>query len=311
MTPERIVFSSTLSAEAEAYLKEKFPAPHELRVRTANGVTDDDLAWATGLCANNVPAEKIQAQNNISWLHAPAVGIDPFLSLRDIRPDLRITRHGPFNAGAVAEHGLGLLMALRREIPTMVEAKTQGVWARDPIFKRQPPLVAGSQIHVLGYGAVAQAVITLLAAVGADITVYRREAEGSDPQVKQFRALRDLAQHIGDADTVVGILPGHPEIKHLLNVEVIHAMKSSAVLVNLGRSSILDHEALIAALTFGRIAGAALDVFDQEPLPPESPLWSAPNLIISPHVGGQFRGNLQSGIDIFLAEFQKWLTTRA
>ncbi|MCB1103731.1 MAG: hypothetical protein H7A44_08280 [Opitutaceae bacterium] len=310
MTPERIVFSSTLSPEAESYLREQFPSSHELRVRTARGVTDDDLAWATGICVNNIPADKIRAQDNIGWLHVPAVGIDPFLSLRETRPDLHITRHGPFNARAVAEHGLGLLLALRREIPAMVEAKPRRIWARDPIFKRHPPLVAGSQIHVLGFGPVAQTVITLLAAVGAEITVYRRSAEGNHPGVKHFRALHDLATHIGGADALISVLPGHPEIKHRINATVLDSMQPSSVLVNLGRSDVLDHEALVAALTADRLAGAALDVFDQEPLPPESPLWSAPNLIISPHVGGQFRGNLHRGIDIFLGEFEQWLAQR-
>ncbi len=310
MPPERIVFSSTLSPEAKAYLKEKFPAPHELRVRTAHGVTDEDLMWATGICANNVPAEKIQRQDSIGWLHVPAVGIDPFLSLQEARPDLHISKHGPFNAGAVAEHALGLFMALRREIPTMVEAKTQSMWARDPIFKRQPPLVAGSQLHILGFGAVAQAVITIFAAIRANITVYRRKAKGHDPRVKQFRALRDLDKHIGEADAVVSVLPGHPDIKHLLNVEVLTKMKPAAIVLNLGRSTVLDHDALISSLASGRIAGAALDVFDEEPLPSDSPLWDTPKLIISPHVGGQFRGNLQRGIDLFLAEFEQWLVTR-
>lgn len=308
--PERVVVGLSLSPAAKQYLESRFPAGHELRIRSAQGVTDDDLAWATALCCFYVDAERIRVHPNVRWLHVPAVGIDRFIGLQTTRPDLRLTRHGPFNAPAVAEHGVALLFALRRGVPQMVLGKERREWARDAIVRLEPMLVSGGEAHVLGYGPVARTLIATLAALGMRVTAYRREASGQDPHVARFCALRDLAREIGGADAVFGMLPAVPETRALLNREVFAAMKSSALVINLGRSNLIDHAHLIEALVAGRIAGAALDVFDEEPLPANSPLWDAPSLIISPHVGGQFRGNFERGIDVFLAELEAYLKSQ-
>jgi len=305
--PERIVFAALLPPDAEEYLQTRFPAPHELRIRPRDGVTDDDLAWATGLCSYTVPAARIAARPNLRWLHVPGAGIDPFVDLPALRPDLRLTRHGPFNAAAVAEHGLALLLALRRGVPEMVTGKAQGRWVREAIFQAQPSLVRGTEAQVLGFGPVARALAALLAAIGARVTVFRREAAGADPAVARFCPLRDLRREIGRADAVFGVLPAVPATRHLVDAGLLAAMKSTAVVVNLGRSALVDHAALVHALQSGALAGAALDVFDEEPLPTTSPLWSAPNLIISPHVAGQFRGASRRGVEIFLGEFEAFV----
>jgi len=299
---ERIVFAATLTPGASARLTTCLPSEHKLRIRPAHDVTDEDLAWATVLCSASVPAARIRPFRNLAWLHITAASVADFLELRQSRPELRLTLTGPINAQAVAEHGLALLYALRRGLRPIIEGQAQKIWARDAVRQLQPALVRGSEAHVIGYGTVARAVIGLLAAVGMRVTVYRRTPCKADSAVAQFLPLQDLTRHVGQAGALFGILPAVPEVRNLIDRAVLAAMNRDAVLVNLGRSNLVDHAALSAALHARGIAGAALDVFDQEPLPAESPLWTTPNLLISPHVAGQFRGNAEMMVDGFLSE---------
>lgn len=305
--PERVVVGLSLTEDAVAYLRALFPAGHELRVRSARAVTGEDLAWATVLCCFNVEPARIEENRNIRWLHVPAAGLDRFASLQESRPDLRLTCNGPFNAAAVAEHAVALMFALRRGVPRMVEGQLRRAWVRDAIMAMEPVLVRGGEAHVLGYGPVARALIDLLAALGLRVVVYRREATGSDPAVTRFHAFGDLARAIGTGDVVFGVLPAHVDTRHLLHAGVFAAMQPGAIVINVGRGQLIDHDALVEALVERRIGGAALDVFEEEPLPETSPLWTAPNLLISPHVGGQFRGNFRRMIDVFLEQFDAYL----
>lgn len=300
--PERIVYGTTLTPDDADALRAGLPAGHELRLRGPLAVTDDDLAWATVLCCNQVPPEKIARSPRLRWLHVPAASLNAFASLRGTRPDLRLSATGPINARAVAEHGVALLLALRRGLPQIVEARARAHWLRPAIAARPPGLVAGSEAHVLGYGPVARALVAALAALGARVTVFRREAGGADSQVARFCALRELAREVGSADAVFGILPELPATSRLVDSTILAAMKPGAVVINLGRGNLIDHAALVDALRTGKLAGAALDVFETEPLPADSPLWAAPNLIVSPHVAGLFPGNTRAGVEVFLRE---------
>lgn len=307
--PERIVYGTTVTPEAARLLEDGLPG-QALRIRGPYAVTDDDLAWATVLCCNQVPPERIRPHRDLRWLHVPAASLHAFLPLQSTRPDLRLTVTGPINARAVAEHGIALLLALLRGLPAMIDAKHDARWVREPLLALQPLLVAGSDAHVLGYGPVAQSLIALLSALGARVTVYRREAGGAAPHVDRFCALADLPDEVSAADALFGVLPDLPATRRLVDARVLSRMKRGAVLLNLGRGNLVDHAALVDALTSGQLGGAALDVFDLEPLPSDSPLWSAPRLIISPHVAGQFRGNLRAGVEIFLREFRAYRSER-
>lgn len=301
--PERIVYGTTLTADDAARLRAGLPAGAELRLRGPLEVGAEDLGWATVLCCNHVPAEKIARCAQLRWLHVPAASLNAFRALQALRPDLHLTATGPINARAVAEHGLALWLALRRGLPQIIAARAGAHWLRPAIAARPPGLIAGSEAHVLGYGPVARALVAVLAALGARVTVFRREADGAEPPVARIGALRELAREIGEADAVFGVLPEVPATRHLLDRAVLAALKPGAVVINLGRGNLLDHAALVDALRAGAIAGAALDVFETEPLPPDSPLWSAPNLIVSPHVAGLFPGNTRAGVEAFLREF--------
>lgn len=230
----------------------------------------------------------------------PASGIEPYECLANLRPDLRVTHAPGLNAEAVAEHGLALLFALERRLAELYVAQQRRGWVRDVYMRAAPRLTGNMEAHVLGYGPLAKAMIAKLAVLGASVTAYRREATGDDPHVGRFRALRDLANEVASADVVIGLLPERPQTIQLIDADVLDAMRKGALLINLGRGTLLDEQALVRRLHDGHIAGAALDVFITEPLPADSVLWTLPNVIITPHIGGQFHGNRRAQIRQFL-----------
>lgn len=167
-------------------------------------------------------------------------------------------------------------------------------------MRAAPRLIGNMEAHVLGYGPLAKALISKLVVLGARVTAYRREATGSDPHVRRYRALRSLANEFASAEVAIGLLPERPQTIQLIDADVLDAMQKGAVLINLGRGTLLDEQALVRRLHDGHIGDAALDVYSTEPLPADSALWSLPNVIVTPHIGGQFHGNRRAQIRQFL-----------
>jgi phosphoglycerate dehydrogenase-like enzyme len=145
--------------------------------------------------------------------------------------------------------------------------------------------VAGRSVAIVGYGEIGRECAMLAKAVGANILATRRRPEllADDPIVDRAFSLPQLHEMLQQADYVVAAAPNTPETFHMLSDAEFEAMKSSAIIINVGRGSVIDEQALIRALQNKEIAGAALDVFEQEPLPADSPLWDMQNVLISPH----------------------------
>ena len=190
----------------------------------------------------------------------------------------------------VAEHALALLLALVRHLPEARRAQSEHRWAGEfndvQEFDGQGPITSliGTNVVIWGFGSIAAHLAPILAALGARV---RGIARSSGPR-SGFDVVADseLLSVLPGADVLVMILPSTPETAGALGRQEIEALPDHALLVNVGRGSTVDEEALMAALTQGRLAGAGLDVTAVEPLPAESPLWDAPNTIITPHVAG-------------------------
>jgi phosphoglycerate dehydrogenase-like enzyme len=175
---------------------------------------------------------------------------------------------------STAEMTLTLILASLRGIPEFVRAQDAGQWRSE----RRASL-ADKRVLIVGYGQIGAAIEARVSPFEAEVV---RVARRSRPGV---HAVDELPTLLPDADVVVLIVPGTGETRHLVDAEFLGRMKAGALLVNMARGSVVDHDALAAALHDGRVH-AALDVTDPEPLPDGHPLWSAPNLLVSPHVGG-------------------------
>jgi len=172
------------------------------------------------------------------------------------------------------------MLALNRDLPGLLEAQAESRWARRP-----QRLLTGKTVLIVGIGLISTAVAALCTAFGMQVqgVSSRTEPVADFAAIHPYAALPDAA---AQADFVVVLAPYTPATHHLISAAVIARMQPTAYLINLARGGVVDDQALIAALRGRRIAGAALDVFAVEPLPPDSPFWSLPNTIVTPHIGG-------------------------
>jgi phosphoglycerate dehydrogenase-like enzyme len=190
---------------------------------------------------------------------------------------------GAAYAAAVATHAIALLLALQRYIPTALANKTRHAW--DRAFTPQLTMPAASTVIVIGLGPIGREIARLLRAFGARVIGVTRRGlpDSAADEVVPASALRDVLPR---ADAIVIAAPYDETTRHLIGAGELAVCKKSAALVNVARGGIVEPRALEAALRSATIAGAGLDVTDPEPLPPNEPLWDAPNLIITPHCAG-------------------------
>jgi phosphoglycerate dehydrogenase-like enzyme len=159
---------------------------------------------------------------------------------------------------------------------------------------------------LVGVGPIARRTAQIARALGMSVRGIGRTARGGDPDFGDIAAPDLLRASFADADYVVMVLPSTPQTAGMVDAAAIGALKPTARLINVGRGSTLDHDALCTALRAGRLAGAALDVMTPEPLPADSPLWDVPNLIISPHMSGDHTGWQQDIVDLFTRNLDRY-----
>ena len=202
------------------------------------------------------------------WVQLPWAGVENWLDKLD---DRRVWTSATLAFGKpVAEHALVLMLAGARRLADCARSRT---WTQPPVRPLE-----GSTVAIVGTGAIGGALIDLLQPLGVDVVaVTRRGRNGTVP-------IERLPEVLPRADFVVIAAPATPATRHLIGAAELAAMREDAWLVNVSRGTLVDTDALVAALEAGSLAGAALDVTDPEPLPDEHPLWGAPNALITPHV---------------------------
>jgi phosphoglycerate dehydrogenase-like enzyme len=303
---ERILVSAYLPPAEVEYLRAQI-SQAEVRFIPQHEVTAQDLSWAQVVFGNIDPVDLLVSYTNIKWLHSPNVGMDMYASLGTKPPDLQISNTTGIVDHAVSEHALALLLALTRLIPLIAQGQSRREWICEAYSTSfAATTIAEKQVHVLGYGQIARCLIAKLAGLSMQVTVYRRKGIGSDPSVARFLSFRELSSHAHEADVLISVLPDRPEVRGLISATVLGHMKSTAFLVNVGRGSVLNEPALVEALKRKAIAGAALDVFAEEPIPDSSSLWDLPNVLISPHVAGRFDREMHRHAAAFLSRLEEW-----
>ncbi|MEY2930966.1 MAG: hypothetical protein RL033_1715 [Pseudomonadota bacterium] len=208
----------------------------------------------------------------------PSAGQDP------LPPDPagQVQRHfGSFQGHIMAESLLAMITFMNRRLGAALHAQAERRWERAPFSSTRR--LRGQVVLLLGYGAIGQHCGRLLSALGMMVHALRRDVARPSPWAERVFAPEQRLTALALADHVVCVLPGDTGTDHLLDATALSNMKASACVYNLGRGNAIDAEALNDALTAGRIAGAFLDVVSEEPLPGSSPLWSAPNVYLTPH----------------------------
>ncbi|MCL7452590.1 MAG: D-2-hydroxyacid dehydrogenase [Anaerolineae bacterium] len=247
----------------------------------------------------HVPDAILDLAPGLAWVQLHSAGADHVLDSPLMASEVALTTSSGIHATPIAEYVWASLLAHRWRVPHWTRCQREGEWpsGRWDLYAR--PELRGSTLGILGYGSIGREVGRLARAFGMRVLALRRSAgradqgyapaDTGDPEgilPEQFYAPDALHDMLGACDYVVIALPLTPDTEHLIGEAELQAMKSSAYLVNIARGGIVDEAALVKALREGWIAGAGLDVFEEEPLPADSPLWGLEDVLMSPHVAG-------------------------
>lgn len=259
------------------------------RAAALAAIDDADALVATVVGWGADFAAAIARAPRLVWMQALNTGIDN-VEKRGIPAHLAISNVGPVNSTIVAEHALTLLLAMLRRTPKLAAAQARRDWAFDAV-RPELSTLRGKHVAILGFSHIGRGIAGLCAACGARVTAIARTAR-VDPSGTVVEAVTALREVLATADALVVAAPLTAETRGLVNAEALAALKRGALVVNVSRGGVVATRDLLAALDSGQVGGAALDVTDPEPLPPDHPLWTKPNVIITPHVAGIGGGEL-------------------
>jgi phosphoglycerate dehydrogenase-like enzyme len=230
-------------------------------------------------------AEQLTHAKKLKWIHSTAAGVAQLMypELRD--SGIVVTNPSGVFSPPMAEHTMGLLLALARNFPDSTRHQDRSHWGQQDIWDKPQHLteLSGRVLLIVGFGSIGRELAKRARAFDMRVWGVTRSGRGDSTHAEKIVPASQLEAALPHADYVVIAAPETTETRHLIGAKQIARMKPSARLINIGRGSLLDDAALILALEKGTLAGAALDVTSVEPLPPESPLWKAPNLFITPH----------------------------
>lgn len=234
-------------------------------------------------------ASAAETLDELRLVQSLAAGVDGILAA-GFAEDVAIATGAGLHSRTVTEHTLALLLALVRRVPASLQAQSRHEWSEE-LGGLQPlnpegklTTLLGARVLIWGFGQIGQTLAPVLQALGAEVRGVARSAgdRGGFPVLAES----EVADALGETDVLVDILPSTEATARAIDADVLAALPDHALVVNVGRGTTVDQEALIAALRSGTIGGAALDVTDPEPLPADDPLWDAPRLIITPHAAG-------------------------
>jgi len=264
---------------------------------------DADVAFALILSA-----DVVERAPRLRWVHgsAHAVGQFPLAELAARR--IPVTNSRGIQSTPIAEHVMGGVLALARRLPHALRRQGERVWTpNDFVADASPWSIAGKTIGIIGLGTLGQAIAVRAKAFGMGVVgLRRRVALPAPPGVDRVVARADLGSFLADADVVVLAAPLTPDTSQILDARAIEALKPGAIVVNVSRGQLMDEGALVKALSIGRLGGAVLDVFVDEPLPPESPFWSLPNVIVTPHMAGFRADHFDAVVDLFADNLRRF-----
>ncbi|MDP2242134.1 MAG: D-2-hydroxyacid dehydrogenase [Burkholderiales bacterium] len=248
----------------------------------------------------------VTAARNLKWVHFVSTGIDqhPFLPAL-IGRGVRLTTSAGTNGEPVGQTAIGGLLMLARGFPRWIDSQRRHAW--EPVRGSAVPRdLRGQTIAVVGLGTIGATIARFCQALGMHVIGVRRSPLQPGDPVNEMHTLAEFPAVLPRCDWVVLACPLTDETRGLINAGTMALLPDGAHIINVARGGVADQPALIAALQSGRLGGAYLDVFEQEPLPPESPLWNLPNVIVSPHNASASAGNEGRAADVFAANLVKW-----
>lgn len=245
--------------------------------------------------------ELLRKASKLQWIHALTTGVDYIVNLPSLRKEIIITSTRGIHGPQVSEMAFLLMLALNRDFPEVVRNQDKNTWARWP-----GRLLWKKKVGILGIGIIGEEIARKCKAFGMEvfgIDIVKRELDCIDV----IYGPEDIVKVAREVDYFVIVAPYTPQTEKMVDSKVLSAMKLTAFLVNLGRGEIVDEEALISILKSGKIAGAGLDTYCQEPLPKDHPFWGMKNVIVSPHVAGMSDVYVEQALTVFEENLRRFL----
>jgi phosphoglycerate dehydrogenase-like enzyme len=280
----------------------------EIRCASTRAALEAALPGAEVMLGWNFRAADLEAAwpraDRLRWIHWCGAGVDAVLFPALAGSTVTLTNARTVFDQPMAEYALGLILAMAKGFERSLDAQREHRWDY-----RLAERIEGAAVLVVGTGSIGRAIGRLLRAAGMDVSMMGRSAR-EDPEFGEVLAVAELNARLASADYVVLITPLTAATRGLFGACRFAAMKPTARFINLGRGALVDEVALLEALRKGGIAGAACDVFQSEPLPADSPMWDAPNLIVSPHMSGDTHGCHAQMAQQFLDNFDAFCAGR-
>lgn len=265
-------------------LRSEFPQT-EVAYSSSKRHDEEALHGADVMIGWGLSPEQLRMATKLRWIYSITAAVDQFLYPQLVEADIAICNAARVHGPVVAEHAIAMVLALAKRVPSAVRYQEKRKWAMEHIWKEQPRPreIAGATLAVVGMGSIGAEVAALAAALKMHVIGVRQHPELGAQGAHEVLGYSSLEDALKRADYVVLAAPLTPQTRHLIDDRRLQLFKPSAYLINVCRGALVDEEALVKALRNYRLAGAALDVFTEEPLPRRSPLWKLPQVLITPH----------------------------
>lgn len=293
-----------LTDEQQDEIKAIAPCSKLLLTRDRNEI--DLNAEAIEIVTGWVPRDLIPNLPNLRWFQQWGAGADWLLSHPEmVEADFILTNASGVHAIPISEHILSLIFAFARDLPSAVKFQQQGEWYRPKpgsVFE-----LSGKTMVLIGVGAIGERTAEIASGLGIHVIGVRRNPSVPSPFVEEMFSPDQLEDVLPLADFVVLTAPLTNETKGIIGEPELRAMKPTALIFNIGRGGTIQESALLQALELGWISGAGLDVFENEPLPADSPFWKMENVIITPHYSGMTPSYTERALAIFMDNLRNYL----
>jgi phosphoglycerate dehydrogenase-like enzyme len=289
-------------------LRSDFP---QVEVSYSSKKCDDDQALrdADVMIGWSLEREQLRAATTLRWVYSITAAVDQFLYPELISSEIAISNAGSVHGPVVAEHAIAMALALAKRLPSAVRYQERRKWAMEAIWNEQPRPreVRGATLLVIGLGSIGAEVAQMAAALKMHVIGVREHPERGTAGANEVVGYEALESAIGQADFVVLAAPLTPRTRHLIDARRLQLFKPTAFLINVSRGALVDEAALVKALRERKIAGAALDVFEEEPLSRWSPLWKMPQVLITPHTAFLTENVWRRHYEVFTANLKRYM----
>ena len=256
----------------------QLPGPRYEGIEREIADADVCIAWS-------IRPEQFAQAKKLRWVHSPAAAVHQLMFPEMVASKVIVTNARDVHGPVVAEHAIAVMLALAKKLPSAMRFQHARAWGQQAMWAEEPTIgeISGAKVVLVGLGSIGREFARRARALGTEVTAVREHPERGAETADAVAGMTELPRLLPEADFVVLAAPLTPGTSGVIDRERLALMKDGAYLINVSRGPLIDDEALIEALREGEIAGAALDVFDEEPLPPSSPYWELPNVLITPH----------------------------